>query len=77
MLSNFGVDFGAIDAVRVAEACGADGIRVSNLADLTSAVEKAAHSRSSTVIEIPMDPDLYAAWSDEARSRLSAWDVFI
>jgi acetolactate synthase-1/2/3 large subunit len=58
-LPNFGVDFGPIDAVKIAEACGADGIRVSGLAELTSAVKKAAGSRSSTVIEVPMDPDLY------------------
>jgi acetolactate synthase-1/2/3 large subunit len=58
-LPNLGVDFGSIDAVKIAEACGADGIRVSSLAELTSAVEKAAGSRSSTVIEVPMDPDLY------------------
>jgi acetolactate synthase-1/2/3 large subunit len=58
-LPNFGVDFGRVDAVKIAEACGADGIRVSSLGELTSAVEKAARSRSSTVIEIPVDPDLY------------------
>jgi acetolactate synthase-1/2/3 large subunit len=58
-LPNLGVDFGAVDAVKVAQACGADGIRVSSLAELTSAVKKAARSRSSTVIEIPMDPNLY------------------
>jgi thiamine pyrophosphate-dependent acetolactate synthase large subunit-like protein len=58
-LPNFGVDFGAIDAVKVAEACGADGFRVSSLGDLTAAVGRAARSTSSTVIEIPMDPDLY------------------
>jgi acetolactate synthase-1/2/3 large subunit len=58
-LPNLGVDFGAVDAVRIAEAYGAEGIRVSSLAELTSAVQKAARSRSSTVIEIPMDPELY------------------
>ena len=58
-LPNFGVDFGAIDAVKVAQACGADGLRVSSVGELTAAVGKAARSRSSTVIEIPMDPDLY------------------
>lgn len=58
-LPNLGVDFGAIDALKVADACGADGIRVSSLDELTAAVAKAARSRSSTVIEIPMDPDLY------------------
>jgi acetolactate synthase I/II/III large subunit len=58
-LPNMGVDFGAIDAVKVAEACGADGVRVSSLAEITSSVAKAARSRSSTVIEIPMDPNLY------------------
>jgi acetolactate synthase-1/2/3 large subunit len=58
-LPNFGVDFGRVDAVKIAEACGAGGVRVSSLAELTSAVEKAARSRSSTVIEIPMDPELY------------------
>ena len=58
-LPNLGVDFGPVDAVRIAEAYGADGIRVSSLAELTLAVQKAARSRSSTVIEIPMDPELY------------------
>jgi acetolactate synthase I/II/III large subunit len=58
-LPNFGVDFGAIDAVRVAEACGAAGVRVSSLAQLTAAVETAARSPRSTVIEVALDPDLY------------------
>jgi acetolactate synthase-1/2/3 large subunit len=58
-LPNLGVDFGRVDAVKIAEACGAEGVRVSSLAELTSAVEKAAGSRSSTVIEVPMDSNLY------------------
>lgn len=58
-LPNYGVDFGPIDAVRVAEACGAGGVRVSTPADLSAAVAEAARSRSSTVIEVPLDPDLY------------------
>jgi acetolactate synthase-1/2/3 large subunit len=58
-LPNYGVDFGPIDAVRVAEACGADGVRVSTPAELSAAVASAARSRSSTVIEVPLDPALY------------------
>jgi len=49
-LTNLGVDFGATDFVRVAEALGGRGVEVDNRADLDSAVKEGLAAETFTVV---------------------------
>jgi acetolactate synthase-1/2/3 large subunit len=52
------VDLGSVpDFVKLAEAYGAEGIRVSSLKEFTRAVKKAIKSEVTTVIDVPISPE--------------------
>ena len=48
-------EFGRIDTVKVAEACGIDGLRTTNPDELASAAKRAVDGRSSLVLAIPIN----------------------
>jgi acetolactate synthase-1/2/3 large subunit len=48
-------EFGRIDTVKVAEACGIDGLRTTSPEELASAATRALDQRSSLVIAIPIN----------------------
>jgi acetolactate synthase I/II/III large subunit len=48
-------EFGPIDTVKVAEACGVKGLRTTNPDELASAAKRAADERRSLVIAVPVD----------------------
>jgi acetolactate synthase-1/2/3 large subunit len=53
-----GVDLkGVPDMVKIAEAYGAEGVRVETLAQLEDAIRRACKSDVSTVIDVPIDPE--------------------
>lgn len=54
-LEPYRMDFGPIDTVRMAEACGVAAMRTSNPAELAWATEKAVAERKSLVIAVPVD----------------------
>ncbi|HVU13750.1 MAG TPA: thiamine pyrophosphate-binding protein [Phototrophicaceae bacterium] len=54
-LPRYGVDFGTIDTVRMAEACGVEGVRVETQAELTQVVRDAATRNQALVVEAPVD----------------------
>jgi thiamine pyrophosphate-dependent acetolactate synthase large subunit-like protein len=56
----YGVDFGPIDSVLTAEACGVRGCRVASESELSECARVAAARQEVTVIEIPMRADDYA-----------------
>lgn len=58
-LPNYGVDFTPIDSVLTAQACGVEAIRATTAAEITSAVQEAAATNQSLLVEVPIDPD---AW---------------
>src|SRR5260370_23733996 len=51
-LEPYRVDFGAIDTVKMAEACGGDALRTSNPDQLPSAAKRALHPRRSLGVGI-------------------------
>jgi acetolactate synthase-1/2/3 large subunit len=53
-LEPYRVEFGPIDTVKMAEACGVDGLRTSNPDELASAAKRAVERRRSLVIGIPV-----------------------
>lgn len=53
-LEPYRVDFGPIDTVKMAEACGVDGLRTSNPDELATAAARAVERRRSLVIGIPV-----------------------
>jgi len=53
-LEPYRVDFGPIDTVKVAEACGVDGLRTANPDELATATKRAVEPRRSLVIGIPV-----------------------
>jgi acetolactate synthase-1/2/3 large subunit len=53
-LEPYRVDFGPIDTVKMAEACGVDGLRTSNPDELAAAAKRAVERRRSLVIGIPV-----------------------
>jgi acetolactate synthase-1/2/3 large subunit len=57
----YAVDFGRIDSVLTAEACGVRGCRVTSESELSECAREAAARQEATVIEIPMRADDYAA----------------
>jgi acetolactate synthase I/II/III large subunit len=60
-LPRFGVDFGPVNTVAVAEGYGARAVRVSSAGELEDALARSLESRELTVVEAPLDPDLYEA----------------
>jgi acetolactate synthase-1/2/3 large subunit len=53
-LAPYRMDFGPIDNVKMAEACGVSAIRTSNPAELASAVGRAVEEKSSLVAAVPI-----------------------
>jgi acetolactate synthase-1/2/3 large subunit len=54
-LPRYGVEFGAIDTVKMAEACGVDALRTVNPDELASAAKRAVERGRSMVIGVPVD----------------------
>lgn len=53
-LTRYGVNFNPIDSIKVAEACGVKGVRVTTAGALISAVKEAMSENKSMVIEVPI-----------------------
>ena len=53
-LEPYGVDFWPIDTVKMAEACGVDGLRTNNPDELAAAAKRAIERRQSLVIGVPV-----------------------
>jgi acetolactate synthase-1/2/3 large subunit len=53
-LEPYRVDFGPIDTVKMAEACGVDGLRTSSPSELAAAATRAVERRRSLVVGIPV-----------------------
>ncbi len=53
-LEPYRMDFGRIDSVRMAEACGVEGLRTSEPAGLAEAVKRAIEQRRSLVVGVPV-----------------------
>jgi acetolactate synthase I/II/III large subunit len=53
-LEPYRMDFAPIDSVRIAEACGAEGLRTSDPAQLAEAVRRAIDGRRSLVVGVPV-----------------------
>ena len=78
------VDFGPVDHVAIARACGADGVRVDDPSELAEVLAGAMGSGRTTLIEVMTDPAAHApitAWegresaiapSEDARPRVTA-----
>lgn len=54
-LDRYGVDFQPIDTVKMAEACGVEGLRTINPDELATAAKRAVDRRRSLVVGIPVD----------------------
>ena len=54
-LEPYRVEFGPIDTVKMAEACGVEGLRTTNPDELASAVMRAVAARRSLVVGVPVD----------------------
>jgi acetolactate synthase-1/2/3 large subunit len=54
-LEPYRVDFGPIDTVKMAEACGVEGLRTTSPDELASAARRATDRRRSLVIAVPVD----------------------
>jgi acetolactate synthase-1/2/3 large subunit len=54
-LESYGTDFGPIDTVKMAEACGVDGLRTANPDELSAAARRAVERQESLVIAVPVD----------------------
>jgi acetolactate synthase-1/2/3 large subunit len=54
-LEPYRVEFGPIDTVKMAEACGVEGLRTTNPDELAAAVTRAITSRRSLVVGVPVD----------------------
>lgn len=61
----FGADLTAIDFAKVAEACGAEGYRCTQKADVVATLTKAFASNRPAVIEVLVDPDQAPAAPDK------------
>jgi acetolactate synthase-1/2/3 large subunit len=59
-LTRYGVEFGSIDTVKMAQACGVDALRTSDRNELAAAAKRAIERRRSLVIAIPIDDADYA-----------------
>ena len=54
-LAAYRTDFGPIDTVKMAEACGVEGLRTANPDELSAAARRAVDRRQSLVIAVPVD----------------------
>lgn len=54
---DYGISLHPIDFVKIAEACGAEGYRCSEPAELDKVLKKAFASKKPAVIEVEVDPD--------------------
>jgi acetolactate synthase-1/2/3 large subunit len=54
-LEPYRMDFGPIDSVKIAEACGVKGLRTADPKKLTAAVRKAAADNTSLVVGVPIN----------------------
>jgi acetolactate synthase-1/2/3 large subunit len=54
-LESYSMDFGRIDTVKIAEACGVEGLRTSDPDQLARAAKRAIDERRSVVIGVPID----------------------
>jgi acetolactate synthase-1/2/3 large subunit len=54
-LERYRVDFGPIDTVKTAEACGVEGLRTTNPDELAAAAKRAVERRRSLVIGVPVN----------------------
>jgi len=54
-LEPYRVDFGPIDTVKMAQACGVEGLRTSDPRELAAAAKRAVERRRSLVIGVPVD----------------------
>jgi acetolactate synthase-1/2/3 large subunit len=54
-LKPYRTDFGPIDTVKIAEACGVEGLRTTNPDELSAAAQRALDRRQSLVIAVPVD----------------------
>ncbi len=54
-LEPYRMDFRRIDTVKMADACGVDGLRTDNPDELASAARRAVERRRSLVIGVPVD----------------------
>jgi acetolactate synthase-1/2/3 large subunit len=54
-LDPYRVDFRPIDTVKIAEACGVDGLRTTNPDELAAAAKRAIERRRSLVIGVPVN----------------------
>jgi acetolactate synthase-1/2/3 large subunit len=60
-LQPYRVEFGPIDTVKMAQACGVDALRTANPDELASAAKRAVDLRRSLVIAVPVDDGDYVA----------------
>ena len=58
-LERYRMDFGRIDTVKMAEACGVQGLRTINPDELASAVKAAVERRRSLVVGVPVNYEDY------------------
>ena len=58
-LPRHGVDFGPIDNVATARACGAEGVRATTPDEIAEAARQALRAGVPFLIEVPLDPDTY------------------
>ena len=66
-------DFFPVDHAAIAQACGADGIRVTDPADLGPVLSKAIGSGRVCLVEVICDPNAYppiTAWDEVADARI-------
>ena len=54
-LESYRTDFGPIDTVKIAEACGVEGLRTANPDELVAATRRAVDLQQSLVIAVPVD----------------------
>jgi acetolactate synthase-1/2/3 large subunit len=54
-LPPYRTEFGRIDTVKMAEACGVNGLRTTDPGELASAAKRAVDERRSLVIAVPVD----------------------
>jgi acetolactate synthase I/II/III large subunit len=54
-LESYGTDFGPIDTVKMAEACGLEGLRTRNPDELSDAARRAMERQRSLVVAVPVD----------------------
>ena len=53
-LEPYRMDFSPIDNVKMAEACGVEGLRTSNPDEMASAVKRAVDEKKSLVVAVPV-----------------------